>query len=83
MLAILTAPDQATANTLGKMMNPYLLNHFLIRKEKRQTFAFHFLQQKLIMGRPMNLSCITSWHWRTQWMHFDWWSQMSSVAQIV
>jgi hypothetical protein len=50
VLAILTAPDQATANTLGKMMNPYLLHHPLTQEEEQPTFAFPFSPAEIDRG---------------------------------
>lgn len=50
ILAILTAPDQVTANTLGKLMNPYLLHHPLTREEEQPTFAFPFSPAEIDRG---------------------------------
>lgn len=50
VLAILTAPDQATANTLGKLMNPYLLHHPLTQAEEQPTFAFPFSPAEIDRG---------------------------------
>lgn len=50
VLAILTAPDQATANTLGKLMNPYLLHHPLTKGEEVPTFAFPFSPAEIDRG---------------------------------
>ena len=50
VLAILTAPDQATANTLGKLMNPYLLHHPLTQEEEQPTFAFAFSPAEIDRG---------------------------------
>ncbi len=50
VLAILTAPDQATANTLGKLMNPYLLHHPLTQEEEQPTFAFPFSPAEIDRG---------------------------------
>lgn len=50
ILAILTAPDQATANTLGKLMNPYLLHHPLTQEEEQPTFAFPFSPAEIDRG---------------------------------
>ena len=49
-MAILTAPDQATANTLGKLMNPYLLHHPLTKEEEVPTFAFPFSPAEIDRG---------------------------------
>ena len=50
IMAILTAPDQATANTLGKLMNPYLLHHPLTKEEEVPTFAFPFSPAEIDRG---------------------------------
>jgi hypothetical protein len=50
VMAILTGPDQATANTLGKLMNPYLLHHPLTREEEQPTFAFPFSPAEIDRG---------------------------------
>lgn len=50
VMAILTAPDQATANTLGKLMNPYLLHHPLTQEEEQPTFAFPFSPAEIDRG---------------------------------
>lgn len=50
VMAILTAPDQVTANTLGKLMNPYLLHHPLTRDEEQPTFAFPFSPAEIDRG---------------------------------
>lgn len=50
ILAILTAPDQATANTLAKLMNPYLLHHPLTKEEEQPTFAFPFSPAEIDRG---------------------------------
>lgn len=50
ILAILTAPDQQTANTLGKLMNPYLLHHPLTQEEAQPTFAFPFSPAEIDRG---------------------------------
>lgn len=50
VMAILTAADQVTANTLGKLMNPYLLHHPLTRDEEQPTFAFPFSPAEIDRG---------------------------------
>lgn len=50
VMAILTAPDQMTANTLGKLMNPYLLHHPLTQEEEVPTFAFPFSPAEIDRG---------------------------------
>ena len=50
VMAILTAPDQTSANTLGKLMNPYLLHHPLTKDEEVPTFAFPFSPAEIDRG---------------------------------
>ncbi len=50
VLCIITAPDQATANEIGKLMNPYLLHHPLTREEEQPTFAFPFSPAEIDRG---------------------------------
>lgn len=50
ILAILTAPDQDTAQTLAKLMNPLLLHHPLTREEEQPTFAFPFSPAEIDRG---------------------------------
>ncbi|MFT5744421.1 MAG: hypothetical protein ACI86S_002502 [Paracoccaceae bacterium] len=50
VLAILTAPDQQTAATLAKLMNPYLLHHALSNNEPMPTFAFPFSPAEIDRG---------------------------------
>jgi hypothetical protein len=50
VLAILTAPEQTTADTLGKMINPYLLHHPLTQEEEQPTFAFPFSPAEIDRG---------------------------------
>lgn len=50
ILAILTAPDQASANALAKLMNPYLLHHALTADEEMPTFAFPFSPAEIDRG---------------------------------
>lgn len=50
VLAIITAPDQQTASTLAKLMNPYLLHHQLTRGEEMPTFAFPFSPAEIDRG---------------------------------
>ncbi|SMX37410.1 acyclic terpene utilization AtuA family protein [Octadecabacter ascidiaceicola] len=50
VLAIITAPDQQTASTLAKLMNPYLLHHQLTRDEEMPTFAFPFSPAEIDRG---------------------------------
>ena len=50
VLGIVTAPDQATANEIGKMLNPYLLHHPLTQDEEVPTFAFPFSPAEIDRG---------------------------------
>ena len=50
ILCIVTAEDQATANEIGKLMNPYLLHHPLTRDEEVPTFSFPFSPAEIDRG---------------------------------
>jgi len=50
VLALVTAPDQTTANQIGKMLNPYLLHHPLSLDEEQPTFAFPFSPAEVDRG---------------------------------
>lgn len=50
VLAIITATDQTTSNTLGKLMNPFLLHHQLTADEEMPTFAFPFSPPEVDRG---------------------------------
>lgn len=50
ILCIVTAADQATANEIGKLMNPYLLHHPLTRDEEQPTFSFPFSPAEIDRG---------------------------------
>ncbi len=50
VLAIITAPDQATANDIAKLLNPYLLHHPLTQAEEQPTFAFPFSPAEIDRG---------------------------------
>lgn len=50
VLCVITAPDQATANEIGKLMNPYLLHHPLTREEEQPTFSFPFSPAEIDRG---------------------------------
>ena len=47
---VITAPDQQTANEIGKLMNPYLLHHPLTREEEQPTFSFPFSPAEIDRG---------------------------------
>ena len=49
-MAIVTAPDQDTANTIAKLLNPYLLHHPLTQAEEQPTFAFPFSPPEIDRG---------------------------------
>lgn len=42
VLGIVTAPDQATAAEIGKLINPFVLHHPLTENEELPTFAFPY-----------------------------------------
>jgi hypothetical protein len=50
ILGIVTAPDQQTANEIGKLLNPFLLHHPLTRDEEQPTFAFPFSPAEIDRG---------------------------------
>ncbi|WP_377507220.1 acyclic terpene utilization AtuA family protein [Octadecabacter sp. R77987] len=50
VMAIVTAPDQATANDIAKLLNPYLLHHPLTQAEEQPTFAFPFSPAEIDRG---------------------------------
>ncbi len=49
-LGIVTAPSEALATELGKMLNPYLLHHPLTQEEEQPTFAFPFSPAEMNRG---------------------------------
>ena len=50
VLGIVTAPDQATANEIAKVLNPLLLHHALTRDEPMPTHAFPFSPPEMERG---------------------------------
>ncbi len=50
VMCVVTAADQATANEIGKLMNPYLLHHPLTRDEEQPTFSFPFSPAEIDRG---------------------------------
>ncbi len=50
VLAIVTADDQARANEIAKLLNPYLLHHPLTENEELPTFAFPFSPAEIDRG---------------------------------
>ena len=50
-IGIITAPTEAQAAEIGKMLNPYLLHHPLTREEEQPTFAFLFSPPEMHMGQ--------------------------------
>ncbi|UWR00672.1 DUF1446 domain-containing protein [Rhodobacteraceae bacterium S2214] len=50
VMAIVTAETQATANTIAKLLNPYLLHHPLTKDEEVPTFAFPFSPAEIDRG---------------------------------
>ena len=57
VLCIVTADDQATANEIGKLINPYLLHHALTEDEPMPTFAFPFSPAEIDRG-PIHAFCL-------------------------
>ena len=49
-MAIVTAPSEALAAEIGKMVNPYLLHHALQEDEPMPTFAFPFSPAEMTRG---------------------------------
>lgn len=50
VLAIVTAPTEAQAVEIGKILNPYLLHHALTEDEPMPTFAFPFSPAEMARG---------------------------------
>jgi hypothetical protein len=50
VMAIVTADTQKTANTIAKLLNPYLLHHPLTKGEEQPTFAFPFSPAEIDRG---------------------------------
>ncbi|MDW4549139.1 acyclic terpene utilization AtuA family protein [Defluviimonas sp. D31] len=50
VLAIATAPTEAEAAEIGKILNPYLLHHALTEDEPMPTFAFPFSPAEMSRG---------------------------------
>ena len=50
VLGIITAPTEAQAAEIGKMLNPYLLHHPLTAEEEQPTFAFLFSPPEMHHG---------------------------------
>lgn len=50
VMAIATAPTEAQAAEIGKMLNPYLLHHALTPDEPMPTFAFPFSPAEMSRG---------------------------------
>jgi hypothetical protein len=51
VLGIITAPSEAAAAEIGKMLNPYLLHHPLTAEEEQPTFAFLFSPPEMHHGQ--------------------------------
>jgi hypothetical protein len=51
VLGIITAPSEAAAAEIGKMLNPYLLHHPLTSEEEQPTFAFLFSPPEMHHGQ--------------------------------
>ncbi|MBB5722746.1 hypothetical protein FHS72_002376 [Loktanella ponticola] len=50
VMAIITADTQKNANTIAKLLNPYLLHHPLTKGEEQPTFAFPFSPAEIDRG---------------------------------
>ena len=50
IMGIVTASDQQTANSIAKLLNPYLLHHPLTQAEEQPTFAFPFSPAEIDRG---------------------------------
>ncbi|MCV2867276.1 DUF1446 domain-containing protein [Defluviimonas sp. WL0002] len=50
VLSIVTAPTEAQAAEIGKILNPYLLHHALTEDEPMPTFAFPFSPAEMTRG---------------------------------
>jgi len=50
VLAIATAPTEAQATEISKILNPYLLHHALTEDEPMPTFAFPFSPAEMNRG---------------------------------
>ncbi len=50
VMGIVTAPTQALASEIGKLLNPYLLHHPLTSDEELPTFAFPFSPAEMDRG---------------------------------
>lgn len=57
VLAIVTAPTEATATEVAKMLNPWLLHHALSADEPMPTFAFPFSPAEMPRG-PLYEFCL-------------------------
>ncbi|GAB4382771.1 acyclic terpene utilization AtuA family protein [Albidovulum sp.] len=57
VLAIATAPTEAQAAEIGKILNPYLLHHALSAEEPMPTFAFPFSPNEMNRG-PLYEFCL-------------------------
>ncbi|WP_300010025.1 acyclic terpene utilization AtuA family protein [uncultured Roseobacter sp.] len=49
-IGIITAPSEAQAAEIGKLLNPYLLHHPLTQEEEQPTFAFLFSPPEMHQG---------------------------------
>lgn len=50
VVGIITAPSEAEAAEIGKLLNPYLLHHPLTQEEEQPTFAFLFSPPEMHQG---------------------------------
>lgn len=51
VIGIITAPTEAQASEIGKLLNPYLLHHPLTQEEEQPTFAFLFSPPEMHQGQ--------------------------------
>ncbi|WP_257883527.1 DUF1446 domain-containing protein [Roseobacter insulae] len=51
VIGIITAPSEAQAAEIGKLLNPYLLHHPLTQEEEQPTFAFLFSPPEMHQGQ--------------------------------
>ena len=51
VMGIVTADTQETANSIAKLLNPYLLHHPLTAQEEQPTFAFPFSPAEMPRGQ--------------------------------
>ena len=55
-LGIITAPTEAAAAEIGKLLNPYMLHHQLTQDEAMPTFAFLFSPPEMQLGQTFGFA---------------------------